>query len=110
MNEIQRTAVVQEFEAYLKSKGIHAYKETPFKELMETTRRFRADYSFTNPVNAADYIVEINGGSFINGRHNRGGKGYETDLYKVSLACSSGYRVLQFTYEMLARQEYKDFL
>ena len=109
MNEIQRFAVIQELELYLKSKGIFFYKESPFNELMETKRKFRADYSFTHPDNAADYIIELNGGQWQSGRHNRGGKGYETDLYKINLACSNGYRVLQYTYEMLARQEYKDF-
>jgi hypothetical protein len=55
-------------------------------------------------------MVEINGGQWIRGRHNRGGEGYEEDLTKLNLAQSFGFKVYQFTYEMLERQEYKNYL
>lgn len=42
--------------------------------------------------------------------HNRGGKGYETDLQKINLAQRNDYKVFQYTYEMLQRREYlEDF-
>jgi hypothetical protein len=50
-------------------------------------------------------MVEINGGVFVNGRHTRGGGGYETDLIKLNLAQMNGFKVFQFTYQMLEKGE-----
>ena len=108
MNKAQRRALILEFEQYLKSKDIFFYRETPFSEMMETSRRFRADYSFCHPQLAKDYIVEINGGQWIRGRHNRGGVGYENDLQKSNLANINDFVYLCYTYEMLAKLEYKE--
>ena len=74
---------------------------------MDTKRRFRADYFIYKA--SRNCIVEINGGQWVNGRHNRGGEGYENDLTKLNLANENNYEVYQFTYEMLLRQEYKQF-
>jgi len=67
-------------------------------------RRFRFDYVI-HP-NTDRIAVEINGGQWINGRHNRGGKAYENDLEKSNLAQANGWLYLQFTYEMLARGDH----
>jgi hypothetical protein len=104
MNNTQRKAVVQEFEDYLSSKDLLFDKEIVFSKIMDTKRRFRADYSIM-----LDTIVEINGGQWTGGRHNRGGKGYENDLTKLNLAQKHGFKIYQFTYEMLLRQEYKNY-
>ena len=77
-------------------------KEVPFSRFLATKRRFRADFLMPN----VKIIVEVNGGQYARGRHNRGGKGYETDLEKLNLAQLNGYKVIQFTYEMLRRGEH----
>ncbi len=53
----------------------------------------------------------------MGGRHTRAGKvkgkeytQYENDLNKINLAQFHGFRIYQFTYEMLARLEYKEYL
>lgn len=68
-------------------------------------RRFRFDY-YLPKINIA---IEINGGSWMGGRHTFG-KGYETDLMKLNLAQQLGIKVYQFTYDMLSRGELKLFL
>ena len=77
------------------------YKEAVFKDIMPTKRRFRADYYLPN----LKTIIEVNGGQYINGRHNRGGAGYENDLTKLNLAQRHGFKIYQFTYEMIKRGE-----
>ena len=105
MTAAQRKKLLQEFEQHLRNCGYEFEKEVMFNTIMDTKRRFRADY-FIPPY----WIVEINGGQWVNGRHNRGGAGYENDLRKINIAQSNGIYVFQFTYEMLAKQEYKDFI
>lgn len=83
-----------------------AMAEMPFSRLLPTKRKFRADFYLPK----YRTVIEINGGQFMGGRHNRGGKGYETDLYKLNLAQLYGYKVFQFTYEMLERREYLNFI
>lgn len=102
MNKLQRQLVLKEFEQYLET-----FKtEVTFNKIMPTKRRFRADYYLP----AHRTIIEINGGQWNNGRHNRGGKGYENDLTKLNLAQSHGFTVYQFTYEMLLRKEYLKYI
>jgi hypothetical protein len=96
---------MQEFLAYLKAKFGQVYAEVNYAEIMPTKRKFRADF-MVNP----NILIEVNGGQFVNGRHNRGGKGYERDLEKGNLAQKCGYKFYQFTYEMLAKQEYLNVL
>ena len=72
---------------------------------MDTDRKFRADYLLLKD----KIIIEINGGQYINGRHNRGGIGYENDLTKLNIAQKNGFKIYQFTYEMINRREY-DFI
>jgi very-short-patch-repair endonuclease len=75
--------------------------EPVYSHIMPTKRRFRAD--FLCPT--LKIMVEINGGVFVNGRHTRGGGGYETDLIKLNLAQMNGFKVFQFTYQMLEKGE-----
>ena len=66
-------------------------------------RRWRADFmfgpNFAWPVRGR-YLVEIDGGSWVAGRHTRG-KGFEADLEKLNAAALLGYRVLRFTPAMV---------
>jgi len=110
MNALKRTALIQEFEEYLKGSVLSFKKEVVFSSIMNTKRKFRADYFIEFPNYYKNCIIEINGGQWSNGRHNRGGKGYENDLTKLNLAQKNGFRIFQFTYEMLERQEYKEYL
>lgn len=55
-------------------------------------RRFRFDFAFPEHMLA----VEIDGGTWVQGRHNRP-KGYAKDCEKLNLAVLHGWRVLRFT-------------
>lgn len=105
MTKEKRKKLLLEFEQYLSDCGYEFTKEAVFKDIMPTKRRFRADY-FIPPC----HIVEINGGQWTQGRHTRGGKGYENDLTKLNIAANNMFYVYQFTYEMLERQEYKKYI
>lgn len=55
-------------------------------------RKFRFDFAFLHAMLA----VEVEGGSWVNGAHNRGGH-FESDCDKYNLAVAFGWRVLRFT-------------
>lgn len=59
-------------------------------------RKWRADFAFPNP----KILVEIEGGSWIAGRHSRG-SGFAKDCEKYNAAALLGYRVLRFTPQMV---------
>lgn len=61
-------------------------------------RKFRADFY----IPAAKLIVEIEGGTWVSGRHNRG-FGMATDASKYNLATLLGYRLLRYTTDMVKR-------
>lgn len=105
LNNLKNKSLLIEFEAYLSTIGKFE-KEVVFSHVMDTKRRYRADYMLPDK----KVIIEINGGQWNRGRHNRGGKGYENDLNKLNTAQMNGYKVFQFTYEMLERLEYKEIL
>jgi very-short-patch-repair endonuclease len=99
---VKRKALYAELEKCLKSIDPNTVLEAPFSHFLPTKRKFRADFLCPN----LKIIIEVNGGQYLNGRHNRGGRGYETDLEKLNMAQAHGYRVFQFTYEMLERGEH----
>ena len=103
-------ALKTELENYLKSKYTLVRKEVLYNKIMDTKREFRADYMVHDFRESGNILIEINGGQFIGGRHTRGGEGYERDLTKINMAQQRGFRVYQFTYQMLKRQEYKNYL
>lgn len=74
-------------------------------------RRWRFDFALCTAVNGVptSYAIEIEGGSWIAGRHNRG-KGFEADLRKYNEAAKMGWTVLRFTSNMIERGESKAFL
>ena len=99
---LKRKILYRELYEVLKRHDPDCKMEVPFSHFIKTKRKFRADFLCPN----LSLIVEVNGGQWINGRHNRGGKNYENDLNKLNLAQVHGYHVMQFTYEMLERGEH----
>ena len=59
-------------------------------------RRWRFDWAMPS----IKLAVELEGGTWANGRHVRG-KGYENDCRKYNAAALQGWRVLRFTSEMV---------
>lgn len=99
---IERRILYAELEKRLKDIDRYTMLEVPFSHFLPTKRKFRADFLCPS----LKMIIEVNGGQFSGGRHTRGGKGYETDLEKLNLAQINGYKVIQFTYQMLKRGEH----
>jgi len=58
----------------------------------DMTRRWRFDFAWPS----AWLAVEVNGGEFVQGRHNRA-EGMRGDYDKLNTAVIAGWRVLQFT-------------
>jgi very-short-patch-repair endonuclease len=67
-------------------------REYPFAH----PRRYRSDFAWPD----ARLLVEIEGGTFGQGRHTRG-SGYAEDCRKYNLATMLGWSVLRFTGEMV---------
>lgn len=65
-------------------------------------RRWRADFHITNAASShlrdafIGWLVEIDGGGYVAGRHSRG-SGMEKDAEKQSAAAILGYRVIRVT-------------
>ena len=79
----------------LEQAGIAFQREVRF----HPTRRWRFDFAWVQPGGGL-IAVEIDGGSWIAGRHSRG-KGFEADLEKLNTAVLRGWRVLRFTPAMV---------
>jgi very-short-patch-repair endonuclease len=63
-------------------------------------RRWRADFAWV----LDRLLVEIEGGTWINGRHQRG-KGFEEDMRKYNTAALLGFHVLRFSGTMVKNGE-----
>lgn len=75
--------------------------EIPVAEYLfakELKRKFRFDYCYPEKKIA----IEIEGGVWINGRHNRP-SGFIKDMEKYNIACLLGYRILRFTIQDLKK-------
>ena len=59
-------------------------------------RRWRADYCWPRK----KVIIEIDGGCWIQGRHNRG-NGFIADMEKHNQAVLLGYKILRYTPQQL---------
>lgn len=85
------------FEAWLQTNNIEYKREYKFVP----KRRFRADFY----IPAINCLVEIEGGVWTRGRHNRP-KGFINDCEKYNLATVHGYKVLRFTSEDIRKCTY----
>lgn len=86
------------FEEWLSLKNIEYVREYKFIP----GRRFRADFYLP----AINCLVEIEGGIWGVGRHNRGA-GYIKDCDKYNLATLHGYKLLRFTTEHVKNSNYE---
>lgn len=68
--------------------GVEVVKELPFHD----TRKWRFDYA----IPSVKVAIEIDGGVWEYGRHNRP-QGYINDMEKLNTAASMGWLVLRFT-------------
>lgn len=93
------------FHQFMNNNGIVFEKEVLMSKIINTSRGFIFDY-YLPDLNTA---IEINGGEWINGRHNSG-TGYQTDLVKSNLANLNGVKYLQYTYSQLQEKLYENDL
>ena len=63
-------------------------------------RRWRADFA----VPARRLLIEVQGGHWVDGRHNRG-SGYAADLERQNAAQLAGWTILQYTTDMVTSGE-----
>jgi len=76
-------------------------KSVPERELrFHPVRRWRFDFAFPHLMLA----IEVEGGSWVNGRHSRG-KGMSDDAVKYNAAVILGWRVLRFTTDLIKSGE-----
>jgi len=69
----------------------------PVRELMfAPPRRWRFDFAYPERLLA----IEVDGGSYVQGRHTRG-SGFEKDIEKLNEAALIGWRVLRVTPAMI---------
>ena len=80
------------FALHCKVKGLNPVREWAFAK----PRRWRFDFCFPKEKLA----VEIEGGTWINGRHNRGSS-TEAEMEKYNTAALLGWTVLRFTPAMV---------
>jgi hypothetical protein len=64
------------------------------------TRKWRFDLAYPDMV--PKLAIEIEGGSWIMGRHNRA-KGFQADLCKYNAAVGLGWRILRYTPQQVRR-------
>jgi len=81
--------------------GVECVKEYRF----HPTRKWRFDYAFVEHKIA----IEVDGGVWINGRHNRAA-GYVKDLEKFNAAAAMGWVVIKYTPEQLYRSATFDLI
>lgn len=68
-------------------------------------RKWRFDFAYPQKLLA----VEVDGGTWAGGRHNRG-KGYEADCVKYNEAALIGWRILRFTGAMVIDGRALDYI
>ena len=79
-----------------KETGVECVKEYKFHPV----RKWRFDYAFVEKKVA----VEVDGGVWIGGRHNRP-LGYKNDMEKFNAAATMGWLILKFTPDELYKNE-----
>jgi very-short-patch-repair endonuclease len=71
------------------------------------TRRWRADFAL--PKENPRLLVEVEGGVWVQGRHQRG-KGFEDDCEKYASAMMEGYAVLRVTPRQIMNMKAIDWI
>ena len=90
----KKTQLEDPFAQWLVFKNIKFVRQfRPFKE-----RRFSCDFLLSD----YNVIIEIEGGQWINGRHQRG-TGYKNDIEKYNLITLSGYKIVRLTTDHFMR-------
>lgn len=84
----------------LKAVGITFHRE----HRITPERRWRADFLLVDATGRAEWLVEVDGGSWIGGRHVTGA-GFAADMQKANEAQLLGYRLLRFTPAMVESGE-----
>ncbi len=94
---VTREAGYKRFENQLLEQIKSAGLGEPEREYtFHTQRRWRFDFAYVNKKIA----VEVEGGTWAKGRHNRGG-GFEADCEKYNEAALDGWRVIRVTPKMV---------
>lgn len=90
----KRSYLERRIEAFIGSRGLPAaHAEFRFAP----PRQWKFDFAWPD----RRLALEAEGGTFMNGRHNRGA-GFETDCEKYAIALLLGWRVLRFTSKQIA--------
>ena len=91
------SALEEAFAVQLRAAGL----PEPVREyVFAKPRRWRFDFAWPYLLVAC----EVEGGSWVNGRHNRG-SGFEADLVKYNSATLLGWTVLRFSGELVRSGE-----
>lgn len=94
-------------DAFLKSCKVLGLPEPIREYQFHSPRRWRFDFAWrAYTLISRNLLVaaEVEGGTWANGRHNRG-KGYEEDCRKYNQAALDGWRVFRFTADMVKSME-----
>ncbi len=94
LSALERNKLENDLYGQIKLAGLDDGLETQYR--WNPDREWKADFAYPD----LKIIIEINGGSHIQGRHNRH-KGYEEDLEKANQAQLSGWLYLSFTGDMV---------
>jgi very-short-patch-repair endonuclease len=90
----KKTQLEDPFAQWLVFKNIKFVRQfRPFKE-----RRFACDFYLPD----YNIIIEVEGGQWINGRHQRG-TGYKNDIEKYNMITLAGYKILRLTTDHFMR-------
>ena len=93
-----RSVAEQTLAVQLEQAGIPFEREVVFAK----PRKYRADFAvWADPLSKkydieADILIEVDGGTWVSGRHNRGSS-IAKDFEKGALAAINGYRVIHCT-------------
>lgn len=98
MSELEETLAGQ-----MRLRGIGGYVRQ--YKFAAPERKYQADFAWPH----RRLIVEIEGGTWGYGRHNRP-QGFEEDCNKYNLAVLQGWDVLRFTSSQVKRQEAVDVI
>lgn len=74
----------------------HGIKEPEREFRFHVERKWRFDFAYV----AEKVAIEVEGGTWANGRHNRG-YGFEADCIKYNEAALAGWRVIRVTPKMV---------